>query len=942
MPSGSYSGSIDYTAIKFNWRGDWAVDTVYSKNDIVRFNGRSYYCKSDEMFEKNLAGSEYSPGKVTITGDNQLPGNTATITWNGAPANSVIAAGTYSPSHLQLVQQNYSIAGSFMKAPGTATVWDTTVYSSESYANTVIASAQTVSTNTALMFGLTTNPTASVAYTNLAYGFYFNNGTIAIYENGSPVATPGSYTPLTKLTIQIDGKYIRYYVDNNVVRQLDFTPSPTAYYYQACFLTPSTYGPNATTCQLVNMTFGSGITNKYWAEHNEGYLYRGGWMHYRNYYPGDVVRYGNDIFMCKRQVYNGNPIYKNGNFPSSNTAIANPDWSKLASGTHGNDDETVVVLPNQAPLGWTKFRGSWWSSPGHAAIGTGGRAHFATISGSVHRAGDSWHDTFGTTFNQPQQLTFPFDDYRYGRLPGFKGQFPKCIQILGSDYWNVYLFDNGELYTYGQGPSGENGDGTTNTNYFPARVGFVVGTHDWRNSGTGAGILATTRIIKVASHPGQNDTANHHLLALDANGKVWSWGYNGYGQLGHGDTLARSVPTMINPDFFGNIPIVDIHVVGTTYGSSYAIDANGNLWTWGNGNFGKLGNGSHRNSASPGLVNYNWQQYGGIKKLYTWGMSDTAITMVLCNDGTFHTCGGTSNQSAWWYPGNPGGIGNTIGYQSVFRPYMDLIKGYPKALGQEANQWGAAFDVMKNAEDFWVVGNHQQYASIVIKQKNTGQLFGLGMNYYNEFGIRGPEVYSTGQPINDGNLETNTDANYQAKTNDGAFPQICYYPTPIGVPASDLCQLCTTGDMQSVKTMYYILENGKVLTAGYNSSQGSAGWGYASELNWQPIGYNFVQQGEYDTLQNVSYSYNDPNGWNVSQGNAMGLYRVSYWNGMRQNERISMIGGLHLSTSTGAYVITENGGLQGIGYNGGVNLFGNQPYAAGSGWNYYSTSKVQY
>ena len=36
-----------------------------------------------------------------------------------------------------------------------------------------------------------------------------------------------------------------------------------------------------------------------------------------------------------------------------------------------------------------------------------------------------------------------------------------------------------------------------------------------------------------------------HVLALDENGKVYTWGNNAYGQLGHNDTTIRTIPTMI-------------------------------------------------------------------------------------------------------------------------------------------------------------------------------------------------------------------------------------------------------------------------------------------------------------------------------------------------------------------------------------------------------------
>jgi alpha-tubulin suppressor-like RCC1 family protein len=37
-----------------------------------------------------------------------------------------------------------------------------------------------------------------------------------------------------------------------------------------------------------------------------------------------------------------------------------------------------------------------------------------------------------------------------------------------------------------------------------------------------------------------------HILALGWDGRVYSWGYNYFGQLGHGDLLDRFSPTLVD------------------------------------------------------------------------------------------------------------------------------------------------------------------------------------------------------------------------------------------------------------------------------------------------------------------------------------------------------------------------------------------------------------
>ena len=40
------------------------------------------------------------------------------------------------------------------------------------------------------------------------------------------------------------------------------------------------------------------------------------------------------------------------------------------------------------------------------------------------------------------------------------------------------------------------------------------------------------------------------------NGEVYSWGYNEYGQLGHGDEENRNTPTLIS--FFKGMNVIDV------------------------------------------------------------------------------------------------------------------------------------------------------------------------------------------------------------------------------------------------------------------------------------------------------------------------------------------------------------------------------------------------
>jgi alpha-tubulin suppressor-like RCC1 family protein len=85
-----------------------------------------------------------------------------------------------------------------------------------------------------------------------------------------------------------------------------------------------------------------------------------------------------------------------------------------------------------------------------------------------------------------------------------------------------------------------------------------------------------------------------HTLAVDADGHVWAWGNNQYGQLGDGTTThsghARMVKDAAGTGVLGNIVMVSAGGESTN-GRSMALAADGTIWVWGRNNEGQLGNG---------------------------------------------------------------------------------------------------------------------------------------------------------------------------------------------------------------------------------------------------------------------------------------------------------------------------------------------------------------
>jgi len=95
---------------------------------------------------------------------------------------------------------------------------------------------------------------------------------------------------------------------------------------------------------------------------------------------------------------------------------------------------------------------------------------------------------------------------------------------------------------------------------------------------------------------------NSFTLAIKTDGTLWSWGQNGYGQLGLGNTTDYSSPKQVGA-------LTTWATIGKAGGSySAAIKTDGTLWVWGVNQWGQLGLGNTTSYSSPKQVGAltNW------------------------------------------------------------------------------------------------------------------------------------------------------------------------------------------------------------------------------------------------------------------------------------------------------------------------------------------------
>ena len=177
------------------------------------------------------------------------------------------------------------------------------------------------------------------------------------------------------------------------------------------------------------------------------------------------------------------------------------------------------------------------------------------------------------------------DDGKLGHCSRLSCEKPRLIEALkakrvrdvacGSSH-SAAITSNGELYTWGCGEYGRLGHGDNVTQLRPKQVKALAGQ----------------RVIQVAC--GSRDA---QTLALTDEGLVYSWGDGDFGKLGRGGSEGCSVPQ--NVEKLNGVGICQIEC-GAQF--SLALSKSGLVWTWGKGDYYRLGHGNDQHVRKPTVV----------------------------------------------------------------------------------------------------------------------------------------------------------------------------------------------------------------------------------------------------------------------------------------------------------------------------------------------------
>ena len=150
----------------------------------------------------------------------------------------------------------------------------------------------------------------------------------------------------------------------------------------------------------------------------------------------------------------------------------------------------------------------------------------------------------------------------------------KNVRKRGINSFKVLDDDTGAVvYVFGQNSYGELGIGDLEERHVPTKLSF----------------FDNIDISQVAA-------GNEHTAVLAKNGQLYTFGFNGSGQLGHGNTKSYHLPRLVE-----SLNDKKLSFISSANGCEHLsiVSQKGEIFVWGYNNYGQLGNGNQVNVTTP-------------------------------------------------------------------------------------------------------------------------------------------------------------------------------------------------------------------------------------------------------------------------------------------------------------------------------------------------------
>ncbi len=272
------------------------------------------------------------------------------------------------------------------------------------------------------------------------------------------------------------------------------------------------------------------------------------------------------------------------------------------------------------------------------------------------------------------------------------------LAVTPGAFHTLAIKKDGTLWSWGDNQYGQLGDGTRVNKTVPVQSGNdnnweSIATADYqsyaiRKDGTlwawgvnNYGQLGIEKINDFIIIPVQVGTdkdwikvvaGSFHALGLKKDGSLWAWGYNGYGQLGIGETTSATRPVQV-----GNQK--DWLQVAASAFHSLAIKNDGTLWSWGDNEEGVLGTGDSYKQISPVKIESSSKW-----KIVSAGFHHTA---AIKEDGSLWVWGTNfSGELGLGYSGGNSLLPVQLGTEKNWK-HISLGYSHTLALKKDGSQW---------------------------------------------------------------------------------------------------------------------------------------------------------------------------------------------------------------------------------------------------------------